>query len=129
MPSRTASHRSHIFILDGFEVDVEKIYDLDMNSIHSINILKDAAATAMYGSRAANGVIVIERRAPEAGKFRVQYSGVLSAALPDLSSYNLVNAREKLETERRAGLYDSNTPEKMCIRDSVSTTGRKIIPP
>lgn len=100
-----------IFILDGFEVDVEKIYDLDMNSIHSINILKDAAATAMYGSRAANGVIVIERRAPEAGKFRVQYSGVLSAELPDLSSYNLVNAREKLETERLAGLYDSNTPE------------------
>lgn len=100
-----------IFILDGFEVDVEKIYDLDMNSIHSINILKDAAATAMYGSRAANGVIVIERRAPEAGKFRVQYSGVLSAGLPDLSSYNLMNAREKLETERLAGLYDSNTPE------------------
>ena len=100
-----------IFILDGFEVDVEKIYDLDMNSIHSINILKDAAATAMYGSRAANGVIVIERRAPEAGKFRVQYSGVLSAELPDLSSYNLVNAREKLETERLARLYDSNTPE------------------
>lgn len=65
----------------------------------------------MYGSRAANGVIVIERRAPEAGKFRVQYSGVLSAELPDLSSYNLVNAREKLETERLAGLYDSNTPE------------------
>ncbi|MEO5018828.1 SusC/RagA family TonB-linked outer membrane protein [Bacteroides ovatus] len=100
-----------IFILDGFEVDVEKIYDLDMNSIHSINILKDAAATAMYGSRAANGVIVIERRAPEAGKFRVQYSGVLFAELPDLSSYNLMNAREKLETERLAGLYDSNTPE------------------
>ncbi|UVQ64320.1 SusC/RagA family TonB-linked outer membrane protein [Bacteroides ovatus] len=100
-----------IFILDGFEVDVEKIYDLDMNSIHSINILKDAAATAMYGSRAVNGVIVIERRAPEAGKFRVQYSGVLSAELPDLSSYNLMNAREKLETERLAGLYDSNTPE------------------
>ena len=100
-----------IFILDGFEVDVEKLYDLDMNSIHSINILKDAAATAMYGSRAANGVIVIERRAPEAGKFRVQYSGVLSAELPDLSSYNLMNAREKLETERLAGLYDSNTPE------------------
>ena len=100
-----------IFILDGFEVDVEKIYDLDMNSIHSINILKDAAATAMYGSRAANGVIVVERRAPEAGKFRVQYSGVLSAELPDLSSYNLMNAREKLETERLAGLYESNTPE------------------
>ncbi|WP_290539995.1 SusC/RagA family TonB-linked outer membrane protein [Alistipes sp.] len=100
-----------IFILDGFEVDVEKIYDLDINSVHSINILKDAAATAMYGSRAANGVIVVERRAPEAGKFRVQYMGNFSVEAPDLSSYNLMNAREKLEAERLAGLYDSSTPE------------------
>lgn len=100
-----------IFILDGFEVDVEKIYDLDMNSVHSINILKDAAATALYGSRAANGVIVVERRAPEAGRFRVQYAGTFSTDAPDLSSYNLMNAREKLEAERLAGLYDSDMPE------------------
>ncbi len=100
-----------IFILDGFEVDVEKVYDLDMTRIHSVNILKDAAATAMYGSRAANGVIVIELRAPEAGKLRVQYNTTLSVEMPDLSSYNLMNAAEKLETERLAGLYDSSTPE------------------
>ena len=101
-----------LFVLDGIiGVGISTIIDLDPDRIESITILKDAAATAMYGSRAANGVIVIERRAPEAGKFRVQYSGVLSAELPDLSSYNLMNAREKLETERLAGLYDSNTPE------------------
>lgn len=100
-----------IFILDGFEVDVEKIYDLDINSIHSINILKDAAATAIYGSRAANGVIVIERRSPDAGKIRMHYVGTVSVETPDLSSYNLMNAREKLEAERLAGLYDSSFPE------------------
>ena len=101
-----------IFILDGFEVDVEKIYDLDMNSIHSINILKDAAATAIYGSRGSRHFDGAGRTCCHGpGKFRVQYSGVLSAELPDLSSYNLMNAREKLETERLAGLYDSNTPE------------------
>ncbi len=100
-----------IFILDGFEVDVEKIYDLDINSIHSINILKDAAATAVYGSRAANGVIVIERRAPEAGKIRASYSGMMTVEIPDLSSYNLMNAAEKVEAERLAGLYDSKFPE------------------
>ena len=48
-----------MFILDGFEVDVQKIYDLDVNRIESITILKDAAATAMYGSQAANGVVVV----------------------------------------------------------------------
>ena len=99
-----------IFILDGFEVDVEKIYDLDPTRIHSINILKDAAATALYGSRAANGVIVVELRAPEAGKLRLQYNTTMTMETPDLSSYNLMTASEKLDAERLAGLYDSTTP-------------------
>ncbi|MFR5657756.1 MAG: hypothetical protein ACLUDU_07070 [Butyricimonas faecihominis] len=37
--------------MDGFEVSVEKLYDLDINRIESITLLKDAAATAIYGSR------------------------------------------------------------------------------
>lgn len=47
------------FIMDGFEVSIEKVYDLDPSRIESMTILKDAAATAIYGSRAANGVVVI----------------------------------------------------------------------
>ena len=53
------------FILDGFEVSAEKIFDLDPNRVSSITVLKDAAATAIYGSRAANGVVVVETKAPE----------------------------------------------------------------
>lgn len=108
--SLTGNSNLPIFIMDGFEVDVEKIFDLDPTRIHSINILKDAAATALYGSRAANGVIVVELRAPEAGRLRLQYNSTLSLEAPDLSSYNLMTAREKLEAERLAGLYDSSTP-------------------
>ncbi len=99
-----------IFILDGFEVDIEKIYDLDPSRIHSISILKDAAATAFYGSRAANGVIVIELRAPEAGRLRTTYNGTLQLEVPDLSSYNLMNAVEKLEAERLSGAFDYPNP-------------------
>ncbi len=99
-----------IFILDGFEVDIEKIYDLDPSRIHSVSILKDAAATAFYGSRAANGVIVIELRAPEAGRLRVTYNGTVQFEVPDLSSYNLMNAKEKLEAESLSGLYDYPEP-------------------
>ncbi len=102
-----------VFIVDGFEVPLEEIYDLDMTRIHSVNILKDAAATAMYGSRAANGLVVIETRSPEAGKIRVQYQGNLSITAPDLSSYNLMNAREKVEAERLAGLFDIQDSEDL----------------
>ncbi len=99
-----------IFIMDGYEVSVEKVYDYDPYQIKSITILKDAAATAMYGSRAANGVIVIETIAPIAGKLRATYNFVGTGTFPDLSDYNLMNAEEKLEAERLAGYYDTTKP-------------------
>ena len=80
--------------------------DLDPDRVSSITILKDAAATAIYGSKAANGVIVIETKAPEAGVLRVAYGGEIRIEVPDLSDYNLLNAREKLEVEKLAGYYD-----------------------
>ena len=72
----------------------------------SITILKDAASTAIYGSKAANGVIVVETVKPEAGKLQVSYTGNMNLSMPDLSSYNLMNAREKLEFERLAGRFE-----------------------
>lgn len=95
-----------VFIMDGFEVSVQKVYDMDPNRVETINILKDAAATAMYGSRAANGVVVITTRAPKAGEVTISYNLTGTVSMPDLSDYNLSNAREKLEIERLAGLYD-----------------------
>ena len=94
------------FIMDGFEVSIEKIYDLDPTRIESMTILKDAAATAVYGSRAANGVVVITTVAPKPGEVRVSYNFTGTLEMPDLRDYNLANASEKLEIERLAGLYD-----------------------
>ena len=94
-----------LFIVDGFEQSIEKVMDMDMNRVASITLLKDATAKALYGSKGANGVVVIETVTPEAGKMRVSYSGNLSIQAPDLGSYDLANAAEKLEIEKRAGVY------------------------
>lgn len=94
------------FIMDGFEISVTKLYDYDPNRIESITILKDAAATALYGSRAANGVVIITTVTPKAGKMNVSYNFVADLTMPDLSDYDLLNAKEKLEVERLAGCYD-----------------------
>lgn len=95
-----------IFLLDGFEVDVQKIYDMDINRIQSMTILKDAAATALYGSRAANGVVVVTTVPPSVGEIRIDYNSTFELTLPDLSDYNLANAAEKLQVEKDAGVYD-----------------------
>lgn len=94
-----------LFILDGFEASIQKIADLDMNRVESLTILKDASAKAIYGSKAANGVIVIETKKNTESSLRISYSGSVEIQAPDLSSYNLTNAAEKLEIEKDAGLY------------------------
>lgn len=99
-----------LFIVDGFETSLEKVYDMDMNRVESVTLLKDASAKAIYGSKAANGVVVIETRRPEAGKLHVSYSGSLDLEVADLSSYHLTNASQKLQAEVMAGKYVAADP-------------------
>ena len=101
-----------LIIMDGFEISLEKLMDYNDEEIESINILKDAAATAIYGSRGSNGVIVITTREPEPGKLRVSAEAGIDMEVPDLTSYDLLDAREKLELEYSLGLYHSaSNPE------------------
>ena len=102
-----------LFVLDGFEVSAETIFDLDMQRVESLTILKDAAAKAIYGSKAANGVVVIETKRLDATKPRISYTGSLDLNMPDLSSYDLCNALEKLDVEFAEGVYDVNDPNDM----------------
>ena len=55
----TTNPNEPLFILDGFESSLQEINDLDINRIESITLLKDAASTAIYGSKGANGVVVV----------------------------------------------------------------------
>lgn len=98
-----------LFILDGFETTLETIMNLNMNRVASVTILKDAASTAIYGSKASNGVVVIETKAPARGRLQLSYKGDFGLSLADLSDYNLMNSREKLEFETLAGVYRDNT--------------------
>ena len=100
-----------LFILDGFEASIQKIADLDMNRVESLTILKDASAKAIYGSKAANGVIVIETIKNTDASLRISYNGSLEIQAPDLSSYNLTNAAQKLELEKDAGMFYDKNPD------------------
>ena len=101
-----------LFILDGFETTIETIMNLNMNRVASVTVLKDAASTAIYGSKASNGVVVIETKAPARGRLQLSYKGDFGLSIADLSDYNLMNAREKLEFETMAGVYNSKTTDQ-----------------
>lgn len=114
-----------VFIVDGFEMSLQKVFDMDVNRIESVTLLKDASATILYGSRAANGVVVIETRAPEAGKVRVTYDVKPTLAIADLSDYHLMNSRQKLEFEKLAGLYTAtDVKEEDRINNQMTLDSR-----
>lgn len=109
-----------LIIMDGFEISLQKLMDYNDEEIESITILKDASATAIYGSRGANGVIVVQTKKPVIGKLRVTAQAGLNLEVPDLSSYKLLNAADKLELEKSIGLYESeNNPEQTALWQKV----------
>jgi TonB-linked SusC/RagA family outer membrane protein len=84
---------SPLFVVDGFIVG--SIRDIPPSDIESINVLKDAAATAIYGAQASNGVIVITTKTPKAGKMKVSYNGFYQAKfLPQDRAYDVMSPYE-----------------------------------
>ncbi len=104
-----------LFVLDGFTVPMSRILDLDPERVENITILKDAAATSVYGSRAANGVVVVETKVAPDGDLSVSYNGTMTVQTPDLTDYNMMDAATKLDTEWRAGLYDPENAAHMNL--------------
>ena len=69
------SDNTPLYIVDGFPT--ESISDISSNDIEDITVLRDASSTAIYGSRGANGVILITTKGAKSGKSRVNYNGFL----------------------------------------------------
>lgn len=97
------------FIVDGAEVDADYVFDMDINEIVSVTILKDASASALYGAKAANGVVVITTKPLREGNIQISYNGTFRLSFPDLRDYQLLNSKEKLEYERLASIYTSES--------------------
>ncbi|MCX2679998.1 TonB-dependent receptor [Galbibacter sp. EGI 63066] len=84
---------SPLYVVDGFIVG--SINDIAPNDIASIDVLKDAAATAIYGSQAANGVIVITTKSPIAGKVSVDYNNYFQYnTFPSNRKYEVLSPHE-----------------------------------
>lgn len=90
-----------LYVIDGFPLESSNMGSLNPKDIASIDVLKDASATAIYGSRGANGVVIINTKSGRAGKPRIEYSG--SFSVNDiikkeslLSGYQFVELQQEL---------------------------------
>ncbi|MBQ8500860.1 MAG: TonB-dependent receptor [Bacteroides sp.] len=97
---------SPLYIVDGFEVgDIDYLANSD---IESIEVLKDASASAIYGARAANGVVLVTTKSGKEGKPVITYNG--SASYRNISKQlDLLNPYEfvRLQTELNATKYEN----------------------
>jgi len=102
---------SPLYVVDGFPTEDFSMMDLNPNDIKSISILKDASAGAIYGSRGANGVVIIETKSGR-GKVTVNYSGSLAIKqvankMDVMDPYEYVRYRIELYPDSASSLLDN----------------------
>ncbi|TWI80657.1 TonB-linked SusC/RagA family outer membrane protein [Lacibacter cauensis] len=88
-----------LYIVDGVEVRPGDFSTMNQGDFESVTVLKDAASTAIYGSRAANGVIVVTTKKGKSGKVRFAYDGQFGISMLPENKLKLMNTQEKLDFE------------------------------
>ena len=112
------SGNNPLWVIDGVPSTDNFNTGLNPNDIESIQVLKDASASSIYGSRANNGVIIVTTKKGKAGKIKVSYDGYYGIQNP-VGDYGLVTsgadyARADVATFTRACLlYTSPSPRDL----------------
>lgn len=97
-----------LYIVDGMPVEGGVFQSLNPNDFESVDILKDAVATAQYGNRGSNGVIVAKTKRGKAGKTVITYSGQYGVTEPGSQKFNMMNSAELLSFQEALGLQVNN---------------------
>ena len=93
------AEKTPLLVVDGYPIE-GKLEDLNPDNIENITVLKDGVAASIYGSRAANGVIVITTKRGRKGKAVVSYKGSFNVTLkPDLSKLNRASSSDYIDAE------------------------------
>lgn len=105
----TLGNNDPLYIIDGVP-SKRSMNELNANDIESIQVLKDASSASIYGSRAANGVIIITTKKGKSGETKVDFRASLTAQ-NYAKSLNLLNTRERGYVQWRAALNDGIDPD------------------
>lgn len=94
-----------LFILDGVPITSSDFNTINPGDIESINVLKDASSTSIYGARAANGVVVITtKRGTATDRVNVTFRGQMGISQLAHGNWNLMNTEERIQFEQELGL-------------------------
>ncbi len=116
-----------LYIVDGVQISAQNFATLNPADFESVNVLKDAAATSIYGSRGSNGVIVITTRRGKAGSAKIEYSGQYGMSFFPPNRLELMNTNEKIDYELRQGgtPLEDLTPAQIAQLRTIQTDWQK----
>ena len=120
----TVTNPDPLFIVDGVPVEASDVGALNPGDIESTEILKDASAAAIYGARAANGVVILTTKKGKAGTSTVNfdmYTGVQNLA----KKYELTSAQEFISIRNKSGIYDWEDSSQVVNTDWQDEIFRK----
>ncbi|RPD41150.1 SusC/RagA family TonB-linked outer membrane protein [Chitinophaga barathri] len=118
-----------LYIVDGQPVSPSDFATISQNDIESFNILKDASATAVYGSRGANGVILITTKRGKSGKATLDYRGFYGVTEIAEPKVRMMNTKERLDYEVAIGLRQANDPAIPELLKSDYNQVKEILKP
>lgn len=105
-----------LYIMDGVQITSGQFSSINTNDIESLSILKDATATALYGSRASNGVVVITtKRGGYNSKTSIQYRGQLGISQVANDNFEMMSTTQKLQYEEETGVKEYTPEEKLQL--------------
>jgi TonB-dependent starch-binding outer membrane protein SusC len=117
-----------LYIIDGVEVRPGDFSTMNQGDFESVTVLKDAASTAIYGSRGAGGVIVVTTKKGKSGKTKYSYDVQLGTSRLPKNKLELMNTQEKLDFELNiAGNPWSWTPAEVTDFRLVNTDWYKEV--
>ncbi len=96
--------RSPLYIMDGVPIEAAFFQTINPNDIASVNVLKDASAKALYGSRGSNGVVVITTKKGKKGKLSINYSSQYGISKRGHQKFTMMNTPQRLQFEEEVGL-------------------------
>lgn len=117
-----------LIILDGMPYG-EPLESIDPNDVESIDVLKDASSTALYGSQGANGVIIITTKKGKVGKTSVTYNAFAGWGVTNWHNFRPMNANEYIafmrECYRAAGTWhDESDDSKVFLGNEIANMGK-----
>jgi TonB-dependent SusC/RagA subfamily outer membrane receptor len=104
---------SPLYVVDGFALQDANTNSIDPNDIESISVLKDASATAIYGARGSNGVIVITTKRGQKGKPRISYAGSYGINAPT-KYIPMLNAFEYIQLQNVGSCIWCSSSKRLC---------------